>query len=337
MASDPVFAEHDTVPATPSARRGCGPSTTASGARRSPTRSWSWSAARPGARSSTGPPADYSTRGGALRAGGGFLDSDTVVSRGSWRAARPRPGRLAAVDGLRRGEADAAFLAVRPPGHHALPDRAMGFCLINNVAVTAAALPPGVSGCAWSTTRPHATGPARVLRRLARRVRVVSRVAALPRHRPPDETGTGRAAGTTCNVPLPAGATGDVYLMALDEVVEPFVERFAPDWLLVSAGFDAHRDDPITGLGLSAGDFADVTARVAGMAPRGRLIAFLEGGYDLAGCATPSRRRCPRCSARPSPRDRVEPATARSRPVSVRGRRTALAAVVGPSVGQNGS
>jgi len=189
VASDPVFAEHDTVPATPSARRGCGPSTTASGARRSPTRSWSWSAARPGARSSTGPPADYSTRGGALRAGGGFLDSDTVVSRGSWRAARPRPGRLAAVDGLRRGEADAAFLAVRPPGHHALPDRAMGFCLINNVAVTAAALPPGVSGCAWSTTRPHATGPARVLRRLARRVRVVSRVAALPRHRPPRRDG----------------------------------------------------------------------------------------------------------------------------------------------------
>ena len=83
------------------------------------------------------------------------------------------------------------------------------------------------------------------------------------------------------NLPLPAGATGDVYLRALDEVVAPQVERFAPTWVLISAGFDAHRADPLTGLGLSAGDYAAISERVAEWAEPGRLISFLEGGYDL--------------------------------------------------------
>jgi acetoin utilization deacetylase AcuC-like enzyme len=97
-----------------------------------------------------------------------------------------------------------------------------------------------------------------------------------------DETGTGAGTGTTLNLPLPAGATGDVYLEALDTVVSPAVEQFAPTWVLVSAGFDAHRADPLTGLDLSAGDFADLTARAAAFAPApGRLVVFLEGGYDL--------------------------------------------------------
>jgi acetoin utilization deacetylase AcuC-like enzyme len=97
-----------------------------------------------------------------------------------------------------------------------------------------------------------------------------------------DETGRGAGVGTTLNLPLPAGATGDVYLDALDTVVAPAVEHFAPSWVLVSAGYDAHRADPLTGLDLSAGDFADLTARVASFAPApGRLVVFLEGGYDL--------------------------------------------------------
>jgi acetoin utilization deacetylase AcuC-like enzyme len=80
---------------------------------------------------------------------------------------------------------------------------------------------------------------------------------------------------------LPAGATGDIYLEAIDTVVAPAVERFAPMWVLISAGYDAHRADPLTGLGLSAGDYADLTARVAALVPAGRLVVFLEGGYDL--------------------------------------------------------
>src|SRR5690606_18102827 len=96
-----------------------------------------------------------------------------------------------------------------------------------------------------------------------------------------DETGAGAGAATTCNLPLPAGSTGDVYLRAFDVVVAPVVERFAPGWILVSIGFDAHRADPLTGLGLSAGDYGELAARMTELAPAGRLIAFLEGGYDL--------------------------------------------------------
>ena len=84
-------------------------------------------------------------------------------------------------------------------------------------------------------------------------------------------------------MPLPAGATGDVYLGALDHVIAPRLAAFAPDWLLISAGFDAHRDDPITGLGLSAGDYAALFARLLEVAPAGRTITFLEGGYSLSG------------------------------------------------------
>ena len=83
------------------------------------------------------------------------------------------------------------------------------------------------------------------------------------------------------NFPFPAGATGDVYLEAVDSVVAPLAERFGPTWVLISAGFDAHRADPLTGLGLAAGDYADLTARIMALAPKRRTIAFLEGGYDL--------------------------------------------------------
>jgi len=87
--------------------------------------------------------------------------------------------------------------------------------------------------------------------------------------------------GFTLNLPLPPAATGDVYLRAFDEVIVPVVERFDPTWLLISAGFDAHRDDPIADLGLSAGDFAVLTERAMRLVPAGRRVAMLEGGYDL--------------------------------------------------------
>jgi acetoin utilization deacetylase AcuC-like enzyme len=98
------------------------------------------------------------------------------------------------------------------------------------------------------------------------------------------ETGGREAPGLTVNVPLPPGATGDVVLRAVDDVIAPVVDRFAPTWVLVSAGFDAHRADPLAGLELTAGDFADVAARVKGFAPgAGRMVLVLEGGYDFAG------------------------------------------------------
>jgi acetoin utilization deacetylase AcuC-like enzyme len=90
------------------------------------------------------------------------------------------------------------------------------------------------------------------------------------------------------NLPFPAGTTGDVYLAAIDEVVIPAVERFRPTWLLVSAGFDAHRRDPITDLGLSSGDYAGITRRLLDLAPAGRRLVMLEGGYDLQALADSS-------------------------------------------------
>jgi acetoin utilization deacetylase AcuC-like enzyme len=99
------------------------------------------------------------------------------------------------------------------------------------------------------------------------------------------EVGHGAGAGYTVNIPVPPGATGDVYLRGLDEVVAPRVEAFRPTWLIVSAGFDAHRFDPITELGLTSGDYITITQRVLEFAPPGRRLVMLEGGYDLDALA----------------------------------------------------
>ena len=218
-------------------------------------------------------------------AGGGDLDPDTAVVPASWAAALLAAGAgLDAIDRLLAGEGDAAFCAVRPPGHHATPTRAMGFCLLNNVAVAAATLAgrgERVLVVDWDAHHGNGTQDA---------FWTDGRVLYVSLHQFPlypgtgrlDDVGEGDGAGSTINVPLPAGATGDVYLAALDEVVAPAVEAFAPGWLLVSAGYDAHRADPLTGLGLTSGDFAAFTQKVLDYAPPGRRLFFLEGGYDLA-------------------------------------------------------
>ena len=217
-------------------------------------------------------------------AGGGHIDPDTAAGPGSWEAAVLAAGAGPdAVDRLVRGEGDAAFLAVRPPGHHATPTRAMGFCLLNNVAVTAAVLAARgerVVVLDWDAHHGNGTQDAfyedpRVLYVSFHEFPLYPYTGRL------HETGAGDGAGTTLNLPLPAGATGDVLLRAMDELVAPAVASFGPTWLLLSAGFDGHRADPLTGLDLTAGDFADLTARALAFAPAGRRIAFLEGGYDL--------------------------------------------------------
>ena len=221
-------------------------------------------------------------------AGGGHIDADTAASAESWDAALLAAGAgVDAVERLDAGEADAAFLVVRPPGHHATPSRAMGFCLVNNVAVTAAALAARgerVLIVDWDAHHGNGTQDA---------FYADGRVAYVSLHQFPlypgtgglEEAGVGDGAGTTVNVPLPPGATGDVYLAAFDEVIAPLAERLGPTWVLMSAGFDAHRADPLTDMGLSAGDFALLAERVAGLVPAGRRIAFLEGGYNLDALA----------------------------------------------------
>jgi acetoin utilization deacetylase AcuC-like enzyme len=217
--------------------------------------------------------------------GGGRLDADTVASTDSWDAARYAAGAgLAAIDALRTGRSPAAFCAVRPPGHHAVPSGSMGFCLINNIAVSAAALVAAgerVVIVDWDAH--HGNGTQDIFWNEPAVLYVSIHQSPLyPGTGDADEIGGPDAMASTVNVPLPAGATGDVFAAALDEVVAPQVERFGPDWVLVSAGYDAHRADPITDLGLAAGDYVDLTARVAALAPQfGRVVVFLEGGYDL--------------------------------------------------------
>jgi acetoin utilization deacetylase AcuC-like enzyme len=216
--------------------------------------------------------------------GGGMIDADTRVSAESWEVALLAAGAgIDAVERLTAGEAEAAFCAVRPPGHHATVDRSMGFCLVNNVAVTAAHLADqGERVLVVDIDAHHGNGTQDIFWD-------DPRVLFVSFHQHPLYPGTGaaeevggfEAAGSTVNFPLPAGATGDVYRTGIEDVLAPHVTAWQPTWLLLSAGFDAHRRDPITDLGLSAGDYVDIVGDLLQFAPAGRRIVFLEGGYDL--------------------------------------------------------
>ena len=223
--------------------------------------------------------------------GGGSLDADTGAVPRSWDAALVAAGSgLDAVERLDRGEADAAFCAVRPPGHHATDRHAMGFCLFNNVAVCAASLMArGERVLIVDWDAHHGNGTQDMFYE-------DGRVTYVSVHQWPLYPGTGRmeelGEGLNVNFPVPPDTTGDVYQAAL-EAVTPRVEAFDPTWVLMSCGFDSHRDDLIGSLGLREGDFADLARRSAAFAPAGHRILFLEGGYELdaiagssAACAT---------------------------------------------------
>jgi acetoin utilization deacetylase AcuC-like enzyme len=218
-------------------------------------------------------------------AGGGALDADTIAVEASWDAALRAAGAgVQAVSLLEQSENATAFLAVRPPGHHALADQAMGFCLFNNVVVTAAFLTSRGQRVAivdWDVH--HGNGTQAM-------TWDDPNVLYLSTHQFPFYPMTGRvedrggrgAEGTVINVPLPAGSAGDVYHEVMGRVMEPALKGFAPDWLLISAGYDAHVDDPLADLRLRSTDYGWMAASLASIVPPHRTITFLEGGYNLA-------------------------------------------------------
>jgi acetoin utilization deacetylase AcuC-like enzyme len=225
---------------------------------------------------------DYVARASAS---GLALDPDTPTSHASLLAARTAAGAgLDAISRLRRGEGDSAFLALRPPGHHARPDGAMGFCLFNNVAVAAASLvAEGERVLILDWDAHHGNGTQEAFYDVAEVMFVsMHQYPYYPGTGAITEVGIGAGENTTLNLPFPSGTGGDAYRRAFDEVVVPAAEVFSPTWLLVSCGFDAHRDDPLTSLGLTSGDFADLTERAMQLAVPGRRMFFLEGGYDIA-------------------------------------------------------
>ena len=217
------------------------------------------------------------------------LDPDTIMSPGSLQAALRAVGAAcAAVDGIVAGKHTAAFCATRPPGHHAPSNRAMGFCLFNQIAVAArhAHAQHGFERVAIvDFDVHHGNGTEAIFAR-------DSNVLYISTHQWPFYPGTGEASRSVTehilNLPLEAGTDGTRYRRIFEHYVIPALLAHGPEFILVSAGFDAHRDDPLANLGLTAADYRWIGEQIATVAQNsceGRVVSVLEGGYNLEALA----------------------------------------------------
>lgn len=225
-------------------------------------------------------------------AGGGAIDPDTFVTEASWEAARRAAGAACAMTrALLSGEGRAGFCAVRPAGHHAEPERAMGFCLFDNVAI-AAELAIRELGAErvlvldWDVH--HGNGTVEAFRRRADvLVAGIHQSGIYPGTGSPADMGSGPGEGCTINLPVPAGSEEGLWLSLLEHVVLPAAAAFEPRLVLISAGFDAHRDDPLAGCRLEAASFGRMACHVRALAESlgAPVGAVLEGGYEPAALA----------------------------------------------------
>ena len=229
-------------------------------------------------------------RDAAPREGLVQIDPDTVMSPGTYEAVlRGAGGAVLAVDEVMRGKASNAFVAMRPPGHHAERTRAMGFCFLNNAAVAArhAQAAQGAERVAifdWDVH--HGNGTQDIFWSDAT-------VLYGSTHEMPLYPGTGARSergehGTIVNAPLRGGDGGEVFREAVEAAILPRIDAFGPDLIVISAGFDAHWRDPLASLNLTEADFEWATRRIMEIAERrcgGRVVSLLEGGYDLEGLA----------------------------------------------------
>ncbi len=219
--------------------------------------------------------------------GGGSVDADTHVGEASYRAAlHAAGGACEMARALLDGEAEIGFCGVRPSGHHAEPGRAMGFCLFNNVAI-AAQLAISKLGAKrvfvldWDVH--HGNGTAEAFRYRADVLFAsIHQSGIYPGTGPLSDAGSGEGEGYTINLPVPSGSEDELWLSLLEHIVMPAAAAFEPDLVLLSAGFDAHRADPLAGTCLTTGGFAEMARHVrAFAAARGvGLGAVLEGGYE---------------------------------------------------------
>jgi acetoin utilization deacetylase AcuC-like enzyme len=225
-------------------------------------------------------------------AGGGAIDADTFVGEPSYRAAlHAAGGACEMARALVAGEAMLGFCGVRPSGHHAEPNRAMGFCLFNNVALAAefAIRELGVRRVFildWDVH--HGNGTAEAFRRRSDVLFAsIHESGIYPGTGSLSDVGSGPGEGYTINLPVPASSEEDLWLSLLEHIVLPVAQAFQPELVLISAGFDAHREDPLASCRLEAGSFAEMARHVRGLAAQlgVPLGAVLEGGYEPAALA----------------------------------------------------